>query len=199
MKFNINNYKGKYVMHCKTEEEAKDFCKFLESIGLEWRSGRSYLEHTDWKHYMENICYDFNRRQRSSLEYYKGNNYTILEWSDFMNREFTKADLKSGDVILRRRGDVEIVCLETGTFIRQTGGWNELSDIKEDLTCKPYGDYSMSDGDIVAVRRPVKPGDCRFSAFDEKVGELVYDRGEEMTLEEVCKALGREIKIVKEK
>lgn len=116
-----------------------------------------------------------------------------------MNREFTKADLKSGDVILRRRGDVEIVCLETGTFIRQTGGWNELSNINEDLTCKPYRDYSMSGSDIVAVRRPVKPSDCRFSAFDEKVGELVYDRGKEMTLEEVCKALGREIKIVKEK
>ena len=26
MKFNIDDYKGEYAMHCKTEEEAKDFC-----------------------------------------------------------------------------------------------------------------------------------------------------------------------------
>ena len=197
MKFNINNYKGKYVMHCKTEEEAKDFCKFLESIGLEWRSGRSYLEHTDWKHYMENICYDFNRKQRSSLEYYKGNNYTILEWSDFMNREFTKADLKSGDVVLTRAGETEIVCLETGTLI-QRGEWFDLSDISENLTHKGYKE---SDYDIIAVRRPIEPYHCQFDAFDEELGRLVYKRKEveEMTLEEVCEALGREIKIVKEK
>ncbi len=201
MKFNINNYKGKYVMHCKTEEEAKDFCKFLESIGLEWRSGRSYLEHTDWKHYMENICYDFNRRQRSSLEYYKENNYTILEWSDFMNREFTKSDLKNGDVVLRRNGDVEIVCLETDTFICQDVGWNDLLDINEDLTYKLCCNHLVSEYDIMAVRRPREPGDCQFSAFDKELGELIYERKEveEMTLEEVCKLLGKEIKIVKSK
>ena len=34
-----------------------------------------------------------------------------------MNKKFTKADLKSGDVVLRRNGNVEIVCLETGSFI----------------------------------------------------------------------------------
>ena len=39
MKFNIDNYKGKYVMHCKTEEEAKIFCKYLHSIGRMWNNG----------------------------------------------------------------------------------------------------------------------------------------------------------------
>lgn len=29
MKFNIDDYKGKYVMHCKTEEEAIDFANYL--------------------------------------------------------------------------------------------------------------------------------------------------------------------------
>lgn len=33
MRFNIEDYKGKYVMHCKTEEEAEDFCIYLDSIG----------------------------------------------------------------------------------------------------------------------------------------------------------------------
>lgn len=199
MKFNIDNYKGNYAMHCKTKEEAEDFCKFLDSIGKYWNSGASYAGATCYDAYEDKTCYDFNAGKYSSISWYITGNYKILEWSNFMNKEFTKSDLKSGDVVLRRRGDVEIVCLETGTLIRKTDGWNELSDINEDLTHKPYRDYSMSDCDIVAVRRPVKPGDCRFSAFDEKAGELVYDRGEEMTLEEVCKELGREIKIVKSK
>lgn len=199
MKFNIDDYKGDYAMHCETEEEAKDFCNFLDSIGRRWCTGMSYAKLIHYDDHKEKTCYDFNNGQYREKNYYAERDYTILEWSDFMTKNFTKADLKSGDVVLRRRGDVEIVCLETGTFIRQTGGWNELSDINEDLTCEPYRDYSMSDGDIVAVRRPTKPGDCRFSAFDEKAGELIYDRGKEMTLEEVCKALGREIKIVKSK
>jgi hypothetical protein len=34
MMFNIDDYKGKYVMHCKTEEEAEVFCRYLVSIGV---------------------------------------------------------------------------------------------------------------------------------------------------------------------
>jgi hypothetical protein len=51
----------------------------------------------------------------------------------------------------------------------------------------------------MAVRRPCTKGDCCFNAFEHNYGTLVYERKEveEMTLEEVCKALGKEIKIVK--
>ena len=53
--------------------------------------------------------------------------------------------------------------------------------------------------DIVAVRRPRYKGDCMFKAFEFELGELVYERKEveEMTLAEVCKLLGKEIKIIK--
>lgn len=30
--FNIEDYKGDFVMHCKTEEEAKDFCRYLDAL-----------------------------------------------------------------------------------------------------------------------------------------------------------------------
>lgn len=46
MKFNIDDYKGKYAMHCKTEEEARDFCNYLHSIGRVWNSGGDYLGDT---------------------------------------------------------------------------------------------------------------------------------------------------------
>ena len=52
--------------------------------------------------------------------------------------------------------------------------------------------------DVVAVRRPTKSEDCGFDAFDKELGELVYEREEveTMTLEDVCKALGKKIEIV---
>ena len=56
------------------------------------------------------------------------------------------------------------------------------------------------DADIIAVRR-LSDTCCAFKAFEHKYGTLVYERKEveEMTLAEVCEALGKEIKIVKEK
>ena len=35
MNFDLKNYLGYYVMHCKTEEEAENFCKFLHENGRE--------------------------------------------------------------------------------------------------------------------------------------------------------------------
>jgi hypothetical protein len=55
--------------------------------------------------------------------------------------------------------------------------------------------------DIVAVRRPLCASDCRLNVFTHSGGKLIYDRErdtvEEMTLAEVCKLLGKNIKIVK--
>lgn len=199
MKFNIEDYKGKYVMHCKTEEEAKDFCRYLDSIGRKWCDGTKYTEMIHWNFDKDKTCYDFNLGVYNSIEYFYNKKYQILEWGDFMtnNNKFTKADLKSGDVVLRRDGSVEIVCIETGTLIRKDE-FNILDELTDDLTDIFKDDDS---DDVIAVRRPKQPYECQFCAFDEGFGELVYERGdepEEMTLEEICKALGKEIKIVKE-
>ena len=36
-------------MYCKTEDEAKDFCNYLDSIGRRWSSGESYKDKTYFK------------------------------------------------------------------------------------------------------------------------------------------------------
>ena len=198
MRFNIEDYKGKYVMHCKTEEEAEDFCGYLDSLGRKLCHEKKYTKNTCWQCFTDRTCYAFNDIEYSSLGYYERHGYTILEWSDFMDNKFTKADLKSGDVILRRDGNVEIVCIETGALIRRDG-FNILDELTDDLLSTFNDDDS---DDIIAVRRPKQPYHCQFCAFDEGLGELVYERGdepEEMTLDEICKALGKEIKIVKER
>lgn len=112
-----------------------------------------------------------------------------------MKKEFTKKDLRNGDYVKVRDGDVGIVLVDIGaiTFGRQ---YMRLNDVSDDLITS-----RNHDGDIMAVCRPNNPLECTIDIFDRKRGELVYERKEveEMTLEEVCKALGKEIKIVKNK
>ena len=113
-----------------------------------------------------------------------------------MNKKFTKSDLRSGDVVLRRDGRTQIVCKETDTLI-SPNGYDLLEEISEEFKYRKNYTTNIGKYDIVAVRRPTAPHECQFKAFDKKYGDLVYEEVEEMTLEEVCKALGKEIKIVK--
>lgn len=197
MKFNIDDYKGKYVMHCKTKEEAKDFCNYLHSIGKRWCDSTSYLDYTEWNAYKKDTCYNFNVGCCCDLDFYRSRNYTILEWSDFMNKEFTKADLKTGDVVKFDNEELGIVITEHKVIACKNGGWINLNNIKEDLTNSFY----VNKFNIIAVRRPYDQSACSFDAFRSNAprGTLVYERKEveEMTLAEVCKLLGKEIKIVK--
>lgn len=194
MTFNINNYKGDYVMHCKTKEEAKSFCDYLHKHGRTWCGGRSYKDYTMWDQYMKDTAYCFNEGSFSPCAYYATRGYTVLEWSDFTDKPFTKADLKTGDVILRKSGEVEIVIRELNVLVYKNG-WSDLASVDEDLTDKTGKSYN-----IVAVRRPIEEGDCQFCAFERNYGTLIYDRNrdevEELTLAEVCKLLGKNIKII---
>ena len=193
MIFNIDDYKGKYAMHCKTREEAKDFCQYLHSIGRHWSSGSWYSEVTNYSAYGEDTAYAFNIGQYSPADYYYRNGYTILEWSDFMNGKFTKEDLRTGDVVMQRDGTIQIANCELGMFITNDW-WNDMDSFSSDLTNNMHEEF-----DIIAVRRPIEKTDCTFKAFKYESGTLVYERKEveEMTLAEVCRLLGKEIKIVK--
>lgn len=84
MKFNIENYDdGSYVMHCKTEEEANIFCKYLHSLGKRWSNGSSYLNENYYKVFHSETCYDFEYDCYDNIEYFIESECTILEFSDF--------------------------------------------------------------------------------------------------------------------
>lgn len=200
-RFDIAKYVGKYVMHVTTEDQAKIFCRYLDSVGKKWSSGNSYLEYTHFDVYKNRTCYNFNVGDYGTddIAYCPEYGWTILEfddfdWSDFEMKKFTKADLKNGDVVKFRDGDIGIVILDKNWIICKEA-WANLSTYKDDLLATYNHDV-----DIVAVRR-LHNGGCAFEIFEDGRGELVFERTEveEMTLEEVCKALGKEIKIVKEK
>lgn len=194
----VDGWNGKKVaVHCNTEEEALDFCKRSHEHGLDWDIGDSRENNTYWKIYGSAICY--TKDTYAGLSFCQRMGHVILEWSDYMNNRFTKADLQDGDFVLRRNGMVELVLVSKGVLVGQCHGtfWDTVDGFNTDFTSYVHKNY-----DVVAVRRPVRENDFNFEIFKNEDGALLYDEERdgkvvEMTLEEVCKALRKNIKIVK--
>lgn len=91
--FGFDAWKDKNVcMHCKTEEEAEDFCKVMDAAGLRWISGAPYLKTSCFDFYKETTCYRFNKGTYTDIGRAKDNGYTILEWSDYRSTEPPKEE-----------------------------------------------------------------------------------------------------------
>lgn len=198
-KFNWDEFKNKYnkiVVHCKTEEEAKDFCKQMHKHRMKWWNGESYLENTNYNVRNKGTCY-YGSGEYSSRVFAEKHNYKILEWSDYMNKEFTKADLKDGMVVEQRDGDMYLVL--AGMVVRKRG-YNRIGDYDDDLKCAGY-----TGGDIVKVYRitPESLG-CIEDVFIKSNLELIWERTEtkKMTIEEMRQKLeeltGEEIEVMQE-
>ena len=114
-------------------------------------------------------------------------------WTDEMLEpfEFDKAFLKSGHIV-KRRNDSYAIVLDDITY--SDVGYSQLKDYNDDLSNK-----FTKDLDIIAI---YKPGYT--DVFEILKGShltLIAKRPEEvkeMTLAEVCKELGYNVKIVKE-
>ncbi len=90
-KFYFNDYKGQRVaMHCKTEEEANEFCRWKHNNGYKWRDGLFYVDETFFDTYRENSCYLLNDGMVYSVFQCKEDGFEILEMSDFLNPEEDK-------------------------------------------------------------------------------------------------------------
>lgn len=106
MKFDFDKYPGKYVMHCKTEEEAKEFCKVMHDAGRKWNNGELYIGNTDWNCFKNRTTYSFNNATYGPVGSMRKAGYKILEWSDF-GKEKESAQVKSHEhkfVVDRQRG-----------------------------------------------------------------------------------------------
>lgn len=91
--FDFGAWKDKNVcMHCKTEEEAEDFCREMDRAGLRWSSGTSYLEMSCFNAYKDLTCYYFNEGAYESIGCAKDRDYTILEWSEYRSTEPPKEE-----------------------------------------------------------------------------------------------------------
>ena len=195
-KFNWKEFKNKdnkIAVHCKTEEEAKDFCKRMYEHGMKWRDGESYLECTEYGKHLSETCYT-GYGEFASYDFYKEREYKILEWSDYMDKEFTKADLEDGMVVEQRDGNMYLVL--AGKTVRK-GEYNRIDGYTDDLKWEGY-----TGGDIVKVYR-ITPESLRRieDVFIKSNLELIWERKEpkKMTVEEMRQKLeeltGEEIEV----
>lgn len=88
--------------------------------------------------------------------------------------DFIKTDLRSGDVLLHRNGEVSIVISELEMSIFAESRY-DLRHFKQDLT---YVALDGRDFDIMEVRRPTRQEHCCFDAFKYNMGDLMYKREE---------------------
>lgn len=184
-KFNWDEFKNKYnkiVVHCKTEEEAKDFCKRMHEHGMKWRDGDSYLEHTEYGRYLSKTCYTGDGGFASCV-FCESEGYKILEWSDCMNKEFTKADLRDG-MVVEYNDNCFGKRLVIGGFLTGEDGYVDLGDYNENLKSV------VSDLEIVRVYK-IKCMRKISSIMKDSNLELIWERKEpkKMTVEEMRKKL----------
>ena len=182
-KFNWDEFKNKdnkIAVHCKTEEEAKDFCKQMHGQGMKWHNGERYLKNTNYDMFNERTCY-YGDGEYSSSDFAENHNYKILEWSDYMQKEFTKADLKDGMVVEQRNGNRYLVL--AGMAVRECGH-NKISVYTNNL--KWHG--NRRGRDIVKVYRIIheSPKTIGKVLCDGNL-ELIWERTEtkKMTIEEM--------------
>lgn len=207
-KFNFKNYKTcAYVMNCKTELEAKNFCAFMAANGKVWSNGENYCSNNNWGTYKANTCYNFNTNFYASIEFYIEEGYTILNYSDFdwSDNNFTKSDLRTGDFVVLRNGDVACVLLKYNLLLEKNS-WYDLGEYNDNLE-DFHSFVNFSDYDIMKVYRPSESCQACFNNFN--MGKLLYDRKEiekveaeetieEMTISQICESLGKKIKIIVE-
>lgn len=186
-KFNWDEFKNKYnkiAVHCKTEEEAVDFCKQMHEHGMKWDGGYSYLCYTNYRIYTERTCY-IAEGKYCYENYYKKSGYTILEWSDYMQKEFTKADLKDGMVVEYRCKDYG-KRMVVGNMLIGEDGSHRLEAYENDLT-QGYAESQLS---IIRVYKIKNERNFKHIMDDDNL-ELIWERKErkKMTIEEMRKKL----------
>ena len=184
-KFNWDEFKNKdnkIAVHCKTEEEAVGFCKQMHEHGMKWNGGFSYLDYTNYRIYREGTCY-IAKGEYCFKNYYEKRGYTILEWSDYMQKNFTKSDLKDG-MVVEYNDNCFGKRLVIGGFLTGEDGYVDLGDYNENLK------NVVSDLEIVRVYKIKCMGNISSIMHDDNL-ELIWERTEtkKMTVEEMKQKL----------
>lgn len=94
--FDIKKYpSGGTCMRCDTENKARIFLTYLDSLGLKWRTGESYINELYWTDYKEKTVYYFNDGSYGSGVFAE----QILEFDDFDWSKWGYRELKGGDLL----------------------------------------------------------------------------------------------------
>lgn len=75
------------VMWCKKKEYAEEFCRLMDENGLETYDGSSFLFKNTWELFEDLTVYEFNSGNYSNKESCLEDNYTILDFEDYIIEE----------------------------------------------------------------------------------------------------------------
>lgn len=81
--FKFKNFPSDCALRCKTEVQAQTYCKYMNSIGERWSNGGYYKDTTNWNFYGEHTVYEPRRNLFSSYGAAFGEDFKILEFTDF--------------------------------------------------------------------------------------------------------------------
>lgn len=134
--FDFEKFKEeKIAVHCKIQEEYDDFIAECDIYNI-----RFFGDSTGYKYFLDHqdmTCLSFaDRLSYGNWDFYKKEGYTILEWSDYMEKECVKADLKPCYVVKRADGELRIISETTHDIIvnRYGGFWEPIKAYNDDLT-----------------------------------------------------------------
>lgn len=166
--FNWNEFRNnKMAVHCKTEEEAKDFIKVAYENDCKWSD--RYRSFTNFDVYGCKTTYTCGSYKKNQLEwcyynYFKENNYKIYEWSDFMKQENKGDNFKIR--VVKIIGDCSVdVFGSIGTVFEVKNG---VFKDKEGFTWTNDGELYKSVEDI---NNQINKEDCSFRTRFELVKE----------------------------
>lgn len=191
---------GELYVDLNSKEEMKHFLNQCADRGLRWASGEAankgavvrYFQSRMLVVYKEN-SYDSGKR---ALFFATSEplNKKIIKWGDYMKRKnFTKADFESGMVVECRNGERYLVLRDK---LLNNKHWNSISD---DYTpeLKMY-ENGVHQNDIMKIYDTIGVTNLH-NIFDDENLIIIWERQEikEMTVAEIEKELGYNIKIVK--
>jgi len=81
--FNKKYVGERIVVHCKTEELADELLKRANEFGYQWNSKKKFIDINGWHIEKENTCYRFYNGKYATLQFYKSQNYKIIEFNGF--------------------------------------------------------------------------------------------------------------------
>lgn len=182
------NWDTLVAIHCDTKAKADDFLTQADKHGFNLNGGGCVLGLGRYYYgvYGKETCYDIVASEKiimfASLSYYKNEGYKIIEWEIDNMKEFTEKDLKVGMLVETKCGRRAIVMPERDYLVASYAD-GYIEDI----------DFTNDSFSIVKVW-----SESSNLNFTDNHRTLLWERKEEeMTLEAVCKELGRNIKIIK--
>jgi len=128
------NKNNKIAVHCKTEEEAVDFCEQMDRHGLRFSGGRSYAFNNYWgTTYKEKMIYSNDGKYGTEYNFNRCS-WKIYEWSDYTTVEGKK---NNEDIMKQKDYDREIALLKA-----------KITKLEQDKVTEKKGNpFNVGNGD----------------------------------------------------